>query len=114
MLGGAATIAHPLVRNVGGVWVSRQEALSIREIVRRALVWSGRSTLQHQRFDAYLAAERNGLVDDIRKMPPDVVLIDDREADWSAWAQADPELAQLRRLCPGADHRRHRHQKRMP
>jgi hypothetical protein len=95
MLGGAATIAHPLVRNVGGVWVSRQEALSIREIVRRARLERTIDAATSARFDAYLAAERNGLVDDIRKMPPDVVLIDDREADWSAWAQADPELAQL-------------------
>ncbi len=95
MLGGAATIAHPLVRNVGGVWVSRQEALSIREIVRHARQHRGLDAATLARLDGYVATERNGLVEDIRKSSPDVVLIDDREADWSGWAKADPELAAL-------------------
>jgi len=95
MLGGAATVAHPLVRNVDGVWVSRQEALSIREIVRRARQNRTLDAATTARLDQYVATERNGLVEDIRKSSPDVVLIDDRDTDWSGWAKSDPELAAL-------------------
>ena len=34
MLSGEAALGHPLVRDVGGVWVSRQENLWLREFVR--------------------------------------------------------------------------------
>ncbi len=95
MLSGAATIAHPLVRDVGGVWASRQEALLIREIVRRARQERAFDAATSARLDAHVATERNGLVEDIRKTSPDVVLIDDRDADWSGWAKGDPELAAL-------------------
>ena len=95
MLSGAATIGHPLVRDVGGVWVSRQEALLIREIVRRARQERSFDAATSARLDHHVATERNGLVEDFRKSSPDVVLIDDREADWSGWAKADPEVAAL-------------------
>jgi hypothetical protein len=95
MLGAAATIAHPLVRNVGGTWASRQEAFLIREIVRRARQEQTFDAISSARLDGYVAAERDGLVADFRISSPDVVLVDNRDSDWSAWAQADPELAEL-------------------
>lgn len=95
MLGGAATIAHPLVRDVGGTWVSRQEAFLIREIVRRTRQDQSFDAVTSARLDSYVAAERDGLVEDFRKSSPDVVLVDNRDSDWSAWAKADPELADL-------------------
>lgn len=95
MLGGAATIAHPLVRDVGGTWVSRQEAFLIREIVRRARQEQTFDTASSARLDRYVATERDGLVEDFRMSSPDVVLVDNRDSDWGAWAQADPELAEL-------------------
>jgi hypothetical protein len=95
MLGGAATIAHPLVRDVGGTWVSRQEAFLIREIVRRARQEQSFDAVTSARLDRHVATERDGLVADFRASSPDVVLVDNRDSDWGAWAQADPELAQL-------------------
>lgn len=95
MLGAAATIAHPLVREVGGTWVSRQEALLIREIVRRARRDQTFDAGMAARLDRYVATERDGLIEDFRKLPPDVILVDNRDSDWTAWAQADPELAAL-------------------
>ena len=95
MLGGAATIAHPLVRDVGGIWVSRQEAFLIREIVRRARQEQSFDAVTSARLDRHVATERDGLVADFRASSPDVVLVDNRDSDWGAWAQADPELAQL-------------------
>lgn len=95
MLGGAATIAHPLVRDVGGTWGSRQEAFLIREIVRRARQEQVFDAASSARLDRYVATERDGLVADFRRSSPDVVLVDNRDSDWGAWAQADPELAEL-------------------
>jgi hypothetical protein len=92
MLSGAATIGHPLVRDLDGIWVSRQEALLIREIVRRARRDTIFDAATSARLDAHVARERDGLVEDFRKQPPDVVLIDNRDSDWSAWAASDPEL----------------------
>ncbi|MDB5631336.1 MAG: hypothetical protein JWR49_191 [Tardiphaga sp.] len=95
MLSGAATIGHPMVRTLQGTWVSRQEALLIREIVRRARLDNTFDASTSARLDTYVARERAGLVEDFRKQPPDVVLIDNDNSDWGAWAQADPELNAL-------------------
>jgi hypothetical protein len=46
------------------------------------------------RFDAYLARERAGLIEDFQKQPPDIILVDS-SGDWGAWALADPDLSVL-------------------
>ncbi|WP_295849027.1 hypothetical protein [Tardiphaga sp.] len=95
MLGGAATLGHPMVRNLRGHWVSRQEALLIREIVRRARETTRFDAATSARLDSYAQRERDDLVEDFRKQPPDVVLVDNDHTDWGAWAAADPELSAL-------------------
>jgi hypothetical protein len=95
MLSGAATIGHPMVRTLQGAWVSRQEALLIREIVRRARDEHTFDAATSARLDGYVKRERDGLVDDFRKQPPDVVLVDNDKSDWGAWAAVDPELSAL-------------------
>jgi hypothetical protein len=35
------------------------------------------------------------LIEDFKRMPPDVVLVDNLRDDWGAWARADEEVAQL-------------------
>jgi len=95
MLSGAATLGHPMVRDLEGTWVSRQEALLIREIVRRARINTTFDAATSAQLDAHVARERDGLVEDFRKLPPDVILVDNRDSDWSAWAQGDPELSAL-------------------
>jgi len=95
MLSGEAAIGHPLVRNVHGVWVSRQESLWVRECVRLARDNRPIDPQTDARLDAYLAREKAGLIEDFKRQPPDVVLIDDLRDDWGAWARSDPELAAL-------------------
>lgn len=95
MLSGAAVIGHPMVRTLQGVWISRQEAFLIREIVRRSRLTEIFDAATTARLDGYVERERAGLIADFRTQPPDVVLIDNDNSDWGAWAQADPELSAL-------------------
>jgi len=95
MLSAAAVIGHPMVRELGGTWVSRQEAFWVREVVRRALKDGTIDQATADRLAGYVAHERAGLIEDFRKQPPDVVVIDNQNSDWGSWAAADPELSAL-------------------
>jgi hypothetical protein len=95
MLGAAAVIGHPMVRTLQGTWVSRQESLWVRGIVGRS---RGDESIDPQtaaRLEVYVARERAGLIEDFRKQPPDVILVDNQDSDWGSWAHADPELSAL-------------------
>jgi hypothetical protein len=95
VLSGEAAIGHPLVRTLHGVWVSRQENLWIREFVRLTRENNVIDPRTDARLNAALALERTWLIEDFKKLPPDVVLIDNLRDGWGAWARADPELSQL-------------------
>jgi len=95
MLGGASVIGHPMVREIGGVWVSRQGAFWVREIVQRALKDDSIDPATADRLAGHVARERAGLIEDFTKHVPDVVLVDHRGGDWGSWAAADPELSGL-------------------
>ncbi len=95
MLSAAAVIGHPMVRTLEGTWVSRQEALWVREIVRRSRMDGSIDSQTAARLEGYMARERAGLIEDFRRQPPDVVLIDNQDSDWGSWAHADPELSAL-------------------
>ncbi len=96
MLGAAAVIGHPMVRTLQGTWVSRQNALWVRGVVRRSLLDESIDPQTAARLEVYLARERAGLIEDFRKQPPDVILVDNQgDSDWGSWAHADPELSAL-------------------
>jgi hypothetical protein len=95
MLGAAAVIGHPMVRTLQGTWVSRQNALWVRGTVRRSLLDQTIDPQTAARLEGYVARERAGLIEDFRKQPPDVILVDNQDSDWGSWAHADPELSAL-------------------
>ena len=95
MLSAANDIGHPTVRELGGTWVSRQQALWVREVVRRALRDGTIDQATADRLAGYVARERAGLIEDFKSQPPDVVVIDNQNSDWGSWAAADPELSVL-------------------
>jgi hypothetical protein len=97
VLSGEAAIGHPLVRTLHGVWVSRQENLWIREFVRLTRENNVIDPQTDAKLNAALALERAWLIEDFKKRPPDVVLVDNLRNGWGAWARADPELSQLLR-----------------
>jgi hypothetical protein len=95
MLSGEAALGHPLVRDVGGVWVSRQENLWLRVFTRLTREKTTVDAATNARLNDYLALERKWLIEDFRKMPPDIVLVDNLRDGWGDWARADAELSQL-------------------
>jgi hypothetical protein len=95
VLSGEAAIGHPLVRDVNGVWVSRQENLWIREFVRLTRERTVVDTATDAKLNGYLALERKWLIEDFKKLPPDLVLVDNLRNKWGAWARADAEISQL-------------------
>lgn len=95
VLSAAAVIGHPMVRDLDGTWISRQEAFWVREIVRRAKQDGSIDAATEARLAPYLKRERDGIVADFRNNPPDVVLIDNQNSDWGDWVRHDPELSAL-------------------
>jgi hypothetical protein len=95
VLSGEAAIGHPLVRTLHGVWVSRQENLWIREFVRLTRENNTINPPADAKLNSYLALERSWLIEDFKKLPPDIVLVDNLRDGWGDWARADSELTQL-------------------
>src|SRR5258708_7731897 len=58
VLSGEAAIGHPLVRDINGIWVSRQENLWIREFVRLTREKTSVDAATDAKLDGYLALER--------------------------------------------------------
>ena len=46
-------------------------------------------------LEAHAARERAMLIEDIKRMPPTVVLVDDLTGHGSAWLAAHPDVAEL-------------------
>ena len=110
MLSGEAAIGHPLVRDVGGVWVSRQENLWLREFVRLTRETTSVDAATDARLNDYLALERKWLIEDFRKLPPDIVLVDNLRDGWGDWARADAEISRASQaICAGTIGRRDRY-----
>ena len=91
VLSGEAAIGHPLVRDVDGVWVSRQENLWLRAFTRVTREKTSVDAATDARLNDYLALERKWLIEDFRKLPPDIVLVDNLRTDWGDWVRADAE-----------------------
>ena len=95
VLSGEAAIGHPLVRDIKGTWVSRQENLWIREFVRLTRERTVVDAATDAKLKGYLALERKWLIEDFKKLPPDLVLVDNLRGEWGAWARADAEVSEL-------------------
>jgi len=88
-------IGHPLVRAVGGTWVSRQQGLWVAAYHAVLRSRGGVSPAQDRLLEAYAARERTMLIEDIKKRPPTLVLVDDLTGSGSEWLKAHPDVADL-------------------
>jgi hypothetical protein len=86
-------LGHPLVRALEGTWVSRQQGLWVAGYLRNIRQGAPRDPQQEARLDRYAAHERAALIEDMRKTPPTVVLVDNFSDRWSDWLQQNPEVA---------------------
>jgi hypothetical protein len=94
---GEPGLGHPLVRALDGTWVSRQQGLWVAGYLRNIRQSGVRDPQQEAMLDRYAARERAMLLEDVRKNPPTVVLVDNFSDRWSDWLQQNPDVAdQLR------------------
>lgn len=93
-LSGEPGIGHPLVRDLKGSWVSRQQALLVHDYVAR-LRPHAKTPQAIALLDAYAARERANLIADFRRTPPDVVLIDNLTDNWGEFVANDAEVKAL-------------------
>ncbi len=94
-ISGEPGLGHPLVRDLDGTWVSRQQGLWVAGYAaflrKRGDLGPERAAL----LDGYAARERDWLIADMKRTPPRVVLIDNLTGDWGAWVAADAELSAM-------------------
>lgn len=88
-------IGHPLTRAVGGTWVSRQQAIWVDAYLDYMKQHGQLDPPREAALEIYAKRECAMLVDDIRKNPPDIVLVDNLTADGRAWLSAHPDVADL-------------------
>ncbi len=95
VLSAEPSIGHPLTRAVDGEWVSSQQSLWVREFVARLRRSRTIDAEMDARLEAYERREHAMLIDDIKRNPPDVVLVDNLLGNWGDWLRADPDLGAL-------------------
>ncbi|MBG0812035.1 hypothetical protein IY145_22085 [Methylosinus sp. H3A] len=80
---------HPLVRQLDGEWVGRQNALWTTAAVGRLL--TSADPRERERLEARRSADLAGLAADIREGRPDIVVVEDRAT--REWVLRRPEMA---------------------
>ena len=88
------SVGHPLVRQVGGRWVSRVASLWItagvfHRHVNETLDAETKTTLR-----AYAKRDRDMLAEDIRRQKPDIIVIEREIFEWDEWARSEPVIAE--------------------
>ena len=86
-------LGHPLVRRLGGKWVSHAVSQWISVGVRIRERTENLDDPTRAQLRSYAGRERAMLVESIRRRRPDVILIQIAPIDWKTWALSDPDLA---------------------
>jgi len=94
-ISGEPGIGHPLVRALGGRWVSRQQGLWIATYAEHLRSRGPLAPDREAALELHAARERAMLIEDIRRTPPTVVLVDDLTGHGSAWLAAHPDVAEM-------------------
>jgi len=97
-------LGHPLVRMVGGRWISSSMGLWVTLDATALRIGGGLDEATDRRLATYLEAERQRLIGEIRDGKPDIIILDQRPdriavdghgASWSEWVKADRDLSAL-------------------
>jgi hypothetical protein len=92
---GEPGLGHPLTRALQGTWVSRQQGLWVAAYLQSMRSAAPLDPIRNAALEKYAARERDMLMEDIRKTPPTVVLVDNFAGNWSVWLQDHPDVAGL-------------------
>jgi hypothetical protein len=85
-------LGHPLVRQLGGTWIGRQNCLWVSYAVKY-LLGQGADDQRRARLLAYQQADEAMFAEDISRGKPDVLLVETPELE--AWARQQPALSGL-------------------
>lgn len=88
-------LGHPLVRALDGVWVSRQQGLWVDAYLKYMRKHGVIGPQADPVLDAYADRERAMLIEDIKRIRPSVILVDDLTGDGSEWLRSHPEVSGL-------------------
>jgi hypothetical protein len=89
-ISGNLGVGHPLVRQIGGIWVQSVCSLWISEGARNLIAQNADDPDLARRLAPYFDKERDMLVNDIKDHRPDAILITKRAGEW-AWS--NPAIA---------------------
>jgi hypothetical protein len=85
-------LGHPLVRQLGGTWVGRQNCLWVTYAVRY-LLNGNVGEPRRSRLLRYKQADEAMFAEDVRRGQPDVILVETPGLE--SWARQEPQLAGL-------------------
>ena len=105
---GEPGLGHPMVRALGGTWVSRQQGLWVAGYLHVIRQGGALDPQTETVLDRHAARERAMLIEDIDNSPPTVVLVDNFFGSLERMAAgAFRYRRSAARLSVGYDHRRH-------
>jgi hypothetical protein len=84
------TIGHPLVRQLGGIWVGRQNCLWVSYTAKYLLAQEA-GEARRSRLLLLKDADETMFVEDVFRGKPDVLLVETQELE--AWARREPNLS---------------------
>jgi hypothetical protein len=90
-------LGHPLVRALNGTWVSRQQGLWVQGYLEYMRQHDMIGPQANPALDIYAARERAMLVEDINRVRPSVIMVDNLTGEGSAWLQSHPDVSGLLR-----------------
>lgn len=88
-------LGHPLVRELHGTWVSRQQGLWVEAYLKYMRQHGMIGPQGDPALDAYATRERSMLIEDIHRIQPSVVLVDNLTGKGSAWLRSHPDVSGL-------------------
>ena len=90
-------LGHPLVRALNGTWVSRQWGLWVQAYLDYMRQHDMIGPQANPELEIYAARERAMLIEDINRVRPSVILVDNLTGEGSAWLQSHPDVSGLLR-----------------
>ncbi len=90
-------IGHPLVRALGGIWILRQQGLWVDAYLGYMRQHGTTGPQANPVLDAYANRERTMLIEDLTRIAPSVILVDNLTGNWGAWLRSHPDVSDLLR-----------------
>jgi hypothetical protein len=89
-------LGHPLAREIGAIWAQRAQGMVMAGAARYQMSLHPDDLALRARMEKAVRADRDLLVEDLRKNRPDAILVGKLGTPFNKWAWNDPEIAAAR------------------